>query len=160
MEGTPLRAASGLVQRSFGTTTPYMHPMVSRIDQNWWILRVLFGGMGIASGLDKFTNLLVDWTIYLWPFVPETLGITAATFMMIVGVIEIAVGIVIFTRFTKLGAFALSAWLLAISINLLIVGFYDIAVRDVALAIGAFVLGHLSPTAQVQARRVRPSAVV
>lgn len=129
--------------------------MMTKVDQNWWTLRVLFGAMGIASGLDKFTNLLVFWPRYLWDVAPSLLNVAPQTFMYGVGVIEIAVGIAIFTRYTKIAGYILSAWLLAIALNLLIVGFYDIAVRDVGLAIGAFVMANLAPTPDVQARQER-----
>lgn len=120
-----------------------------KIDRNWWTLRVLFGLMAIFAGLDKFANLLVDWPGYLADFVPALLNIAPQTFMYLVGVIEVAVGVVVFTRYTKIASYVLSAWLLAISINLVIAGFYDIAVRDLALAGGAFVLANLSPMPEV-----------
>lgn len=134
--------------------------MVSKVDQGWWTLRVLFGVMGIASGLDKFLNLLVFWPRYLLDLIPQILNIAPQTFMYGVGVIEILVGAAIFTRYTKIAAYVLSVWLLAIATNLLLAGFYDIAVRDVGLAVGAFVLANLSPAPDVQARQRRAGAAV
>jgi hypothetical protein len=84
----------------------------------------------IIAGLDKFFHILVDWTQYLAPIVPRLTGINAATFMMIVGIIEIVAGIVVAVK-PKFGGLLVAAWLWGIIINLsLIPGFYDIALRD------------------------------
>lgn len=134
--------------------------MADSAERNWWILRVLFGAVGIAAGTDKFLNLLVEWPRYLWSFIPEVLNVAPQTYMYFVGIVEILVGIAIFTRFTKYAAYVLSIWLLGIATNLLLAGYYDIAVRDVGLAVSAFVLGNLSPAPDVQAesRRRRKAA--
>lgn len=120
-----------------------------KIDRNWWTLRVVFGLMAIATGLDKFTNIIAQWPNYLADFIPAILNLDAPTFMYLVGVVEILVGVTIFTRYGKLAAYFLSAWLVAISINLVFAGFLDIAARDLGLAVGAFVLANLSPTPEV-----------
>lgn len=115
------------------------------LDTPWWTLRLTFGLVPIVAGVDKFTNLLVDWTQYLSPVATNVLPISASTFMMIVGVIEIVAGLLVLSRFTRFGAYLVSAWLLGIAINLVTMGtYFDIAVRDVVMAIGAFALAKLT----------------
>jgi hypothetical protein len=108
------------------------------------ILKYTYGLVPIVAGADKFANLLTDWTVYLRP-VENMLPFAPATFMMIVGVIEIVAGLLVL-RFTRLGAFVVSAWLVAISVVLMSGGWYDIAVRDLVMAIGAFCLAKLYET--------------
>lgn len=111
-----------------------------------------------AAGLDKITNLLVDWRQYLNPYATELLPLSATSFMYVVGAIEIVAGVLVLSRFTRVGAFIVSAWLTAIAVNLVTVGYYDIAVRDVALAVGAVALARLTEGhahAGVPARRER-----
>ena len=88
------------------------------LDTPWWILRLTFGLVPIVAGVDKFTNLLVDWTQYLSPVATNVLPISASTFMMIVGVIEVVAGLLVLSRFTRFGAYLVSAWLLGIAVNL------------------------------------------
>ncbi len=68
--------------------------------------------------------------------------------MGLVGIIEMAVGIAILTRWTRLGAYVASAWLLAVAANLVLAGFFDVAVRDVVMSLGAFALARLTEVAQ------------
>jgi hypothetical protein len=111
----------------------------------WWSLRVGLGLAPILAGLDKYFNLLTNWEMYLDPTIPNLLHIDAAAFMHMVGVVEIAAGVLVFTRLTRFGAYIVMAWLLAIAANLLAQGmFFDIAVRDVELALAAFVLAKLT----------------
>lgn len=110
--------------------------------QAYRILQLGFVAAPIIAGLDKFTNLLTDWEQYLAPFVADAVG--AGTFMAIVGVIEIVAGIGVALK-PRIFAYVVSAWLLGIIINLLLIpGFYDIALRDLGLALGALALGRLS----------------
>jgi uncharacterized membrane protein YphA (DoxX/SURF4 family) len=118
--------------------------MNDRTNQVTTILRFTFGLVPIVAGLDKFTNLLVDWTTYLSPGVASMLPFAPRTFMMIVGVIEIAAGILVLSRLTRIGAYVVTVWLLLIAINLVTLGHYDIAVRDVVMAVSAFCLARLS----------------
>lgn len=108
------------------------------------ILSVIFIFIPIAAGLDKFLNILTDWTQYLNPLVRVISGISAELFMSIAGVIEIAAGVIVFLN-RRIGAFIVAAWLLAIALQL-IAGwmFVDVAVRDIVMAAGAFCLGLLS----------------
>ena len=113
-------------------------------------LKIVFGVVPIVAGLDKFTDLLVDWTKYLAPFIAH--AVPPRGFMLVVGVIEIVAGIgVLFTPWTKLFATIVGLWLLGISLDLIIAGYYDIAVRDIVMAITAFCLARLTPPV---ARRV------
>ena len=99
----------------------------------------------IVAGLDKFTNLLVDWSKYLAPFIAHA-G-PPHGFMMLVGIIEIIAGIgVLFTPWTKIFAWIVSVWLVGIALDLLIGGYYDIAVRDFGLSLGALALARLAET--------------
>jgi uncharacterized membrane protein YphA (DoxX/SURF4 family) len=116
-----------------------------RLELPWWALRIGLGVGPIITGLDKFFNKLTDWTMYLSPLATKTLPISAATFMHVVGVVEIIAGIVVLSRFTKIGSYVVTAWLLAIAVNLLTTGmFYDLAMRDVEIAIAAFTLAQLT----------------
>ncbi len=111
------------------------------------ILKFTFGLVPIIAGLDKFTNILVDWTIYSSPGLIDLLPFDANTFMGIVGVIEIAAGILVLVK-PAIGALVVSSWLVLIALTLIISGQYlDVAVRDVVMAIGAFSLAKLSKNA-------------
>jgi hypothetical protein len=111
------------------------------LDSVYVPLKIAFGIVPLVAGLDKFTNLLTDWEKYLSPAVRDTLPIGPAAFMMIVGVIEAAVGLAILTKLTRLGAYVAMAWLVLISIDLVLAGMLDIAVRDLVMAVGAYSLG-------------------
>jgi uncharacterized membrane protein YphA (DoxX/SURF4 family) len=116
-----------------------------RIHHAWWTLRVGLGLCAIFAGLDKFLNLLANWDMYLNPLIPRVLHISAPAFMHIAGVVEMAVGILVFTRFTRYAAYVIAVWLLAIAANLVTQGqFLDVAVRDIELSLGAFVLAKLT----------------
>jgi hypothetical protein len=111
----------------------------------WWVLKIGLGLGPFLAGLDKFFNILTNWSMYLSPLATRILPISADAFMRAVGVVEMVVGLMILTRWTRLGAYVACAWLLAIALNLLTTGmFYDLAVRDVEIAIGAFVLAQLT----------------
>ena len=117
----------------------------SRLDRAWWALRIGLGVGPFLAGLDKYFNLLTNWTAYISPLILKILPFSGQTFMHIVGVIEMIVGLTILTRWTRLGAYVASAWLVAIAINLLSTGmFFDVAVRDVEMALAAFVLARMT----------------
>jgi hypothetical protein len=98
----------------------------------------------IVAGLDKFTNLLVDWQTYLPSFATEVLPLSPAAFMMIVGVIEILAGAAVLTVLPRLGAYVVMSWLVLIAIAVSTAGYLDIAVRDLVMAVGAYALGHVA----------------
>ncbi|MGZ3688679.1 MAG: hypothetical protein ACXVBW_10280 [Bdellovibrionota bacterium] len=118
------------------------------------ILRFAFTVAPIVMGLDKFFGLLVNWDNYLAPVVPRVLGIAPHTFMQAAGVVEIIAGVGIAFK-PKIFGYIVFAWLLGIVVNLVMTGqYFDIAVRDFGLALGALALARLSSRADV---RVTPS---
>jgi hypothetical protein len=116
-----------------------------RLNLSWWALRIGLGVGPIITGIDKYFNKLTDWTMYLSPLATKVVPVSAATFMHMVGVVEVIAGLVVLSRWTKLGSQIVALWLLGIAVNLLTTGmFYDLAMRDVEIAIAAFVLSQLS----------------
>jgi hypothetical protein len=112
--------------------------------QAFWILRAGFTIAPIVAGLDKFANLLADWTKYLAPVIPKTLGVSPENFMRGAGVVEIVAGILV-AAVPRYAAYVVAAWLAAIIMNLLILGAYlDVALRDLGLMLGAIALGRLA----------------
>jgi hypothetical protein len=108
------------------------------------ILRAGFVVAPIVAGLDKFFNLLVNWEQYLPPFVNKLVGGHGHEMMLAVGVIEIIAGLGVAFK-PKVFAYVVSAWLLLIVINLLMIpGYFDVALRDFGLALGALALARLS----------------
>jgi uncharacterized membrane protein YphA (DoxX/SURF4 family) len=115
----------------------------NELNKPYWLLRAVFGVVPIVAGLDKFTNLLTSWEQYLSPWVSRV--IPGSTFMHIVGVVEIAAGILVLSKLTRVGAYVVAAWLVGIALNLLTTGHYlDVAVRDLVMASGAFTLAKLA----------------
>jgi len=122
-----------------------MNTFDSRLNISWWALRIGLGVGPIIAGTDKYFNMLTDWTMYLSPLATKIIPVSAPTFMHVVGAVEILAGIVVLSRWTKLGAYIVTLWLLGIAANLLTMGmFFDLAMRDVEIAIAAFVLAQLS----------------
>jgi len=122
-----------------------MQKFDARINLAWWVLRIGFGVGPIIAGLDKFFNVIVSWEMYLSPLATKVVPLSPATFMHIVGVVEIIAGLVVLSRWTKIGSYVVSLWLIGIVANLLTTGmFYDLAVRDVELAISAFALAQIT----------------
>ena len=114
------------------------------VRQAYWILRAGFTVAPILAGLDKFFHVLVDWDKYLAPSVNNLLGGNGHAFMLAVGVIEIVAGIGVALR-PRIFAYVVAAWLLGIIVNLLLIpGYFDVALRDLGLALGALALGRLS----------------
>ena len=113
--------------------------------QGYQILHLAFTIAPILAGLDKFFNLLVDWVQYLPPFVTNLIGGAGAQMMMYgVGLVEIAAGIGVWFK-PRLFAYVVAAWLLLIIVNLLLIpDYFDVALRDFGLALGALALGRLS----------------
>jgi len=112
--------------------------------QAFLILRVGFTVAPIVAGFDKFANVLADWSKYLAPVIPKTIGVAPETFMRGVGVIEIVAGVLV-AVLPRYAAYVVAAWLAAIIVNLLIQGTYlDVALRDLGLMLGAIALGRLA----------------
>jgi hypothetical protein len=121
----------------------------NRLNSSWWALRMGIGLAAFLAGLDKFFNILVDWGMYLSPFSQHLLPMGGKTFMHLVGIIEMIVGLAILTRWTRIGAYIASVWLVLIAVNLLTSGgFFDLAIRDIEIAIAAFVLARMTEVKQ------------
>jgi uncharacterized membrane protein YphA (DoxX/SURF4 family) len=112
--------------------------------QAYAMLRIAFTVAPIAFGLDKFFNVMVDWPIYLAPWINDIAPGSAQDFMYFVGVTEIVAGIIVALK-PRYGAYVVAAWLAGIVINLLTAsGFYDVALRDFGLMLAALTLARLA----------------
>lgn len=120
--------------------------MDNRLNTPWLALRYGIGLTATLAGIDKFFNLLADWSSYVSPLAAQLLPVSPGTFMGVVGVIELAVGAAILAGWTRLGAYVASAWLLGVAANLVAAGFYDIAVRDLVMSVAAFTLARMAET--------------
>jgi uncharacterized membrane protein YphA (DoxX/SURF4 family) len=108
------------------------------------VLRAAFAVAPVLFGLDKFANLMVDWSHYLAPWIGNLSPFTSQHTMYVVGVIEIVAGVAV-ALVPRFGAWLVAAWLLGIIVNLLTYpGFYDVALRDFGLLLGALALAQLS----------------
>ena len=117
---------------------------VSRVDRVVSILRWTYGLVPIVAGADKFTHILTDWNQYLAPVVTNIIPVSPDVFMSVVGIIEIIAGIIVLAK-PRVGSLIVCCWLLAIAVNLLFTGqYFDVAVRDTVMAIGAFCLHTLT----------------
>ncbi len=113
-----------------------------RLDDVYLALRGTIGATAFVAGADKFTNLLTHWRKYLAPEFEDRMPIDGETYMKIVGVVEMAVGAGILTR-QKWAPWAAAGWLCCIATNLIFNKDYDIAVRDLNMAVGAFALARM-----------------
>ena len=112
--------------------------------QSYLMLLTGFAALPIIAGVDKFLHLLVNWDQYLAPLARQILPISGHTFMLAVGMIEIAAGLLVAFR-PRIGAYVVALWLWGIIVNLLLIpGFFDIALRDFGLSVGALALARLS----------------
>jgi hypothetical protein len=114
------------------------------LDRVYTPLWLCYGLVPIAAGADKFLNLLTDWSKYLPSAVTDIIPVSPHAFMMAVGVIEIIAGIAVLTILPRLGAYVVAAWLVLIAIAVTLAGYYDIAVRDLVMALGAYTLGSVA----------------
>ena len=114
------------------------------VIQSYWTMRTLFTVAPFLFGLDKFFNLMTTWEDYLAPVIPQTLHLSAVTFMRGVGVIEMVAGILVAIAPRYFG-YLVMAWLWLIIGNLLLKGqYFDIALRDFGLSLGAYALARLA----------------
>jgi hypothetical protein len=132
--------------------------METQLNGTVTALRVAIGLMATLAGLDKFFNLLTNWEAYVAPVAQQLLPISATTFMAVVGVIESVVGITILATRPSLGAFVAGAWLLLVAANLVLGGHFDIAVRDVVLAVAVRPMRSGVSNRCARARRPRHSS--
>jgi hypothetical protein len=128
-------------------------------------LRVTLGVTATLAGLDKFFNLLADWTAYISPTAAHVLPVSATTFMHLVGGIEMLVGLAILLVAPVVGSYAAAGWLLLVAVNLAIGGHLDVAVRDVVMSVAALTLARLleiketgAVGTQLEQARQRPMA--
>ena len=125
-----------------------------RLNVAWWALRIGLAAEQIAAGTDKFFNKLADWSMYLSPLATKVVPLEPSHFMRAIGVVEIALGLFLLSRWTKTGAYLIMLWLIGIVMNLISTGmFYDLAVRDCEVAIAAFALAQLSAARSAAASR-------
>ena len=125
--------------------------MDTRLNSAFWTLRIAFGLTAFLAGLDKFLNLLTNWEKYASPMLLNMLPLSAGTLMRAAGVIEMIAGIVVLAGLTRLGGYVIAAWLTLIALSLVASGqYFDVAVRDLVMACGAFVLARLSEARQEQ----------
>ena len=118
---------------------------IERLTTPWWALRVGLGAAAFLAGLDKFFNVLADWPGYLSPIAAQILPLSPSSSMHVIGVVEMLVGGAILAGYTRFGGYVAAIWLVCIAANLLTAGhYYDVAVRDVAMAIAAFTLARLT----------------
>jgi uncharacterized membrane protein YphA (DoxX/SURF4 family) len=134
------------------TTIDHMHGAATAADnvaissghQAFRILQFGFTVAPILAGLDKFFHLLVNWDQYLPGVVANLSPISPHMLMLVVGVIEIVAGIGVALK-PRIFAYVVAAWLAVIIINLLLIpGYFDVALRDFGLLLGALALGQLS----------------
>jgi len=126
------------------TTAPSFEPLSKAAIHAHRVLRIGFAIVPIVAGIDQFTDKLADWDMYLAPIVTRILPLPAHTFMMIAGVAEIIAGLLVVFA-PRIGGWVVAIWLWAIIINLFAAaGFYDNALRDFGLSMGAVALALLS----------------
>ena len=114
------------------------------------LLRTVFTVAPILFGLDKFANVLVDWVTYLAPWINDVVPGSAHTAMLIVGVVEIAAGVLVAIT-PRWGGYVVALWLAGIIVNLLTLGdYYDIALRDFGLFVAALALARLATPASAR----------
>lgn len=124
----------------------HAHHTDAPITQAFDILRFGFVVLPLVVGIDKFSNLLTDWERYLSDTVVELSPLSISNMMRVVGVIEIVAALLVAFR-PRIGAYVVAAWLALIIVNLLLIpGFYDVALRDFGLLLGALALGRLAST--------------
>jgi len=145
------------VSRSGGAAVARSRVAADPFYQGFTLLRVGFTVAPILFGLDKFFDWLVDWRIYLAPEINDLIPGNAHQAMLAIGVIEIVAGLVVAVK-PRFGGYLVAAWLAGIIVNLLILGeYYDVALRDFGLLVGALALARLA-TGFERARRSVPSA--
>ena len=119
--------------------------MDPRLTSAFWTLRIAFGLTALLAGLDKFLNLLTNWEKYASPLLLDFIPFSAGTLMRVAGVVEIIVGVAVLAGMTRLGGYVFEGWLTLIALSLLPTGqYFDVAVRYLVMACGAFVLARLA----------------
>jgi hypothetical protein len=135
-----------------------MAAVPDRARQAFRILHVAFVVAPILAGLDKFFDVLVDWDRYLAPVATDVLPFSAHTIMVVVGVIEIAAGVLVALR-PRIGGYVVAVWPWAMIVNLLVLGdYFDVALRDFGLSLAALALARLAEAFPAGSAVLRPAA--
>jgi hypothetical protein len=126
-----------------------------RLDSARIALKLGLGLAALLAGLDKYFDLLANWPGYVSPLVTAVVRLSRETLMYGVGVVEMAVGLATLTRWAEIGSYVAAVWLVAIALNLVTTGrFFDVAVRDVEMAIAAYTLARLTEVRRAATRTV------
>jgi hypothetical protein len=126
------------------SSTTTVHDLHDPGYQAFFLLRTVFTVAPVLFGLDKFTNLLVQWDTYLAPWINHLVPGTGAQAMYVVGVVEVLAGLAVAIA-PRFGAWLVAAWLAGIIVNLLTLsGYYDVALRDFGLLVAAVALARLA----------------
>jgi uncharacterized membrane protein YphA (DoxX/SURF4 family) len=141
---TTLESTAGTRARSAHPETEAASSLRDARYQAYLLLRIGFTVAPIVFGLDKFSNVLVQWPKYLAPWINDLVPGSGQSFMYFVGVVEIVAGVAVLLK-PRYGAYVVALWLAGIIVNLLTYsGYYDVALRDFGLMLGALTLGRLA----------------
>lgn len=108
------------------------------------LLVVVYGLVPIVAGLDKFVNVLAEWETFLPTVLTDVLPVEPQVFMYVVGAVEVVAGLIVLAGYVEYGAYLVAVWLVAIAGTQVLAGNYDVAVRDVVMAVGAVALAQLA----------------
>jgi uncharacterized membrane protein YphA (DoxX/SURF4 family) len=114
------------------------------LSGTYQLLRITYGLVPFLAGLDKFFNLLTNWEKYLPSAVAQLLPVSPRLFMDAVGVIEMVAGLAVLTILPRIGALVVTVWLIAVALSAGLAGYFDIAVRDLVMAAGAYTLARIA----------------
>ncbi|MBI2775595.1 DoxX family membrane protein [Candidatus Dependentiae bacterium] len=121
----------------------------AHLNHTWLMLKVTYSILFLAAGADKFFNMVTHWEKYLSPFVAQHLPAMPTYFLYVFGIIEIGIGIMIATKFTRLGAYLGACSIFLVVVDLLTTfTFLDIIVRDIVIIVGAIALAQLTTIKQ------------
>lgn len=123
----------------------------NKVEQTWLMLKIVYAAVPIILGLDKlFGWWIVDWAKYASPVITNLLPLNVYQFVLVLGVIEIIAGIIVWF-YPRFGGYLVAVWMILIAINLLTMsGLYDVAARDVVIAVGALALAWLSEARELR----------
>ena len=114
------------------------------LKQTHNLLKYTFAIVPIVAGADKFTNLLTNWEQYANPSIASLLPFSSSAFMIIVGIIEIAAGIIVLKK-AEIGGYIVAGWLTVVALTLLAgFSYVDVAIRDLVMAISALSMARIS----------------
>ena len=114
------------------------------LSGSYQLLRLTYGLVPFLAGLDKFFNLLTDWEKYVPSVVADLLPVSPGTFLGVVGVIEMIAGLAVLTILPRLGALVVTVWLIGVALSAGLAGYFDVAVRDLVMAAGAYTLAQIA----------------